>query len=44
MDMVMAASRLRAFNRALNLHETELSGWPVDFVETVIAWSDHINA
>jgi hypothetical protein len=44
MDLVQAANRLRTFNRALCLHETDLSTWPVDFVETVLVWGDNLDA
>jgi len=40
-DLISRASRLRTFNRALHLSETDLGAWPIDFVETVILWSQH---
>lgn len=40
MALVSAASRLAAFNKALNLSERDLSAWPVDFVEAVLVWAN----
>lgn len=43
MNLISHAARLRLFNRALGLHETDLSGWPVDFVEAVLVWGPTLD-
>lgn len=42
-QLVTEAWRIRTFNRALGLHETDLTRWPVDFVEAVLIWGPRME-
>lgn len=42
-NLISQASRIRAFNTALGTNITDLSSYPVDFVDAVIGWSRELE-
>lgn len=43
MRMIADANRIRLFNKTLGTNALDLSDYPVDFVETVIAWGAELR-
>lgn len=41
--LISQASRIRAFNKTLGTAVTDLSPYPVDFVDAVVGWAQELD-